>query len=69
LAERNNKQETGERSGEKRGNGSAEFIGKSQASQIGIPTLKGEKRHRVLLNLLELVIKYSTATKKRCKVK
>jgi hypothetical protein len=46
LAERNNKQETGERSGEKRGNGSAEFIRKSQASQIGIPSLKGVKIHR-----------------------
>ena len=46
LAERNNKQETGEQSGEKRGNGSAEFIRKSQASQIGIPSLKGVKIHR-----------------------
>jgi hypothetical protein len=55
LAERNNKQETGEQSGEKRWNGSAEFITKSQASQIGIPSL----------NLPELLIKYRTATKKR----
>jgi hypothetical protein len=29
---------------------------------------KREKRHRVLLNLLELVIKYSTATKKDVKL-
>jgi hypothetical protein len=43
LAERNNKQETGEQSGEKRQNGSAKFIRKSQALQIGIPSLKGEK--------------------------